>query len=302
MLKTVDHFISSSLKEYLNYKCLTDLRAFTTVTGDFFQYSPKWAGKSALGSSYAGWVYDNSIAGATIPTYLPGVSGAIPDYRNGRFIIPTGINYTGIKAVFSVNEVNFYISSSSESKLIFETKYQQNPDRKSATSYFPPDSVVAPCVFIKNFNSKNKEHCFGGEVQSIFNFKLIAMAKSESQLLGIQKIIRDSYSEIFPLLDESVLDQYNNLRSPTWNYEDQLSVVDDYCFIENATFQIQETDLFTDDNPHLFVGVGNIDVCYYSNPRMTPPTDVFFLQLENNILGEIGFLQLEDNSYIKITL
>ena len=291
MIKTVDHYVSSSLKEYLNYKCLTDLRAFKTVTGDLYQYSPKWAGKSALGSSYAGWVYDSSVSGAVIPVGISGVSGAIPDYRNGRFIIPTGTNYTGLKSVFSVNEINFYISSSSESKLIFETKYEQNPDRRKPTSYIPPDSVVAPCVFIKNFNSKNKEHCFGGEVETKWNFKLIAMAQSESQLLGIQKIVRDSYSEIFPLLTTSVLNQYNNLKTASWGYADELNYIQDYFFIENSTFQIQETDLFTDDNPHLFVGVGNIDVCYYSNPRA----------LSRPASTELTLLQLEDDSYIEIT-
>ena len=49
--------------------------------------------------------------------------------------------------------------------------------------------------------------------------------------------------------------------------------------------------LITDDNPHLFVGVGNIDVCYYSNPRA----------LSRPASTELTLLQLEDDSYIEIT-
>lgn len=274
---TIDHTAAKSLKEFLSYKLLNDLRAFRTVSGTLTKYDPKWQNLSAFGSSYAGFTYDAGISGAIIPTGLSGVSGVVVDYRNGRFIGPTGANFTG-QTTFSVNEVNFYITSSPESKLIFETKYLQSPVRTPATGYIPPDSFVAPCVFVKSFSSESEDHAFGGESRSSFNFKVVAMMRRESELLGIQKVVRDARSEVFPMITGSVFNQYGGLTTPGWTYSGLFANMPDYFFVEDSTFKIVEADVFTDDNPKMYVGIGNIEVSYYSNPRESsrPDTITYF--------------------------
>ncbi len=267
MIPTTDHFIAQSLKEFLNWKTLSDLRAFKTVSGALTQYSPKWQGKSALGTPYGGMVYDQGISGATVMTGLSGVSGSYVDYRNGRFIVPTGTVYTGSLG-FSINEINYYLTSSPESKLIFETKPKQNPVQRAATGYMPESSFIAPCVFVKSFSSESEDHCFGGENRLIWNFKIVCMMRTESQLLGMQKIVRDCRNDIFPMITGSLFNPYGGLTTPGWTYTGQMAGMTDYAFITNSTFKILELDVFTDDNPKMFMGVGNIEVDYHFTPEI----------------------------------
>lgn len=267
MIPIVDHYLAQSLKEFLNWKCLTDLRAFKTVSGQLTEYSPKWAGKTALASPYAGFVYDQGIAGATVPTGLSGVSGAYVDYRNGRFIAPTGSSYTGY-IPFSIHEINFYVSSSSESKLIFETNILQSPELKGATGYIPEGAFVAPCVFVKNYSTESEDHCLGGESRLTWNFKIIAMTRTEKELYGIQKVIRDCRNDVFPMITGSIFNAYGGLKDPNWTYEGLTSNMDDYAFVCDSTFKIVEADVFTDDNPKMFVGIGNIEIDYYHTPEI----------------------------------
>lgn len=286
MIPVIDHYAAQSLKEFLNWKCLTDLRAFKTVSGELTSYSPKWQGKKALASPYAGFVYDAGISGAIVPTSLSGVAGAQVDYRNGRFIVPTGASFSG-NVSFSVNEFNFYITSSPESRLIFETKPLQNPERLAATGFIPPDSFVAPCIFVKSFSSEGEDHCLGGMTRSSWNFKLVAMMRRESELLGIQKVIRDSRGEIFPLISQSVFNQYGALADSGWTYQNEIDLMEDYFFIDKATFKISELDVFTDDNPKMFVGVGNVEVSYYSTPRIAPERNEYYLEFESEEYFEL---------------
>ena len=283
MIKVIDQYLATSLKEFLNYRTLVDLQAFKTVTGQLYQYSPKWYGNSALGSSYASWVYDASIPGATVPTSLSGVSGAIPDYKNGRFIIPTGTSYTGLSCEFSVNEINYYVSSSSESKLIFETNFERGPDYVTGNTYFPPESIVVPAVFVKSYQTESEELCLGGVVDSQWNFKIVALAQSESQLLGIQKVVRDSRGEIFPIMGYSALGKYNNVQFSNWNYPAEMAEPQNYAYITDSTFKIQENDLIADKNADLYIGIGNIEVSFQGMPRTNPPNfDVYLLSLQDN--------------------
>ncbi len=294
----IDHSIAKSLKEFLSWKCLHDLRAFKNVTGSFARYDPKWYGKTALGSAYPGWVYDASIDGATVPYSLPSVSGSIVDYRNGRFIAPSGANYTG-QAEFSVADFNFYITSSPESKLIFETKYQQSPVRLNPTGYLPEDSFVAPCVFVKSFSSTSEEYALGGETKVEWLFKIIAMTRRESELLAIQKVVRDSKQEIFPILSGTIFNQYGSLATPGWSYQDEISAMTDYAFVEDSSFKIVEGDVFTDDNPKMFVGIGNIEVSYYKEATPTyVPEQEFYLLLESGDEGDILELEFDSGNYL----
>jgi len=279
---TTDHYIAQSLKEFLNWKCLSDLGAFKTVSGNFTTYKPEKKNFTAFGSPYAGFSYNSDISGV-IPANLSGVSGLKIDYRNGRFLAPSGTSYSG-GTTFSVNEVNFYVTSLPDSKLIFETKPLQNPVLSAATGFMPPNSVVAPCVFVKNYSSQSEEHCLGGYSKLDWTFKIVALMRREKELLGIQKIVRDARNEVFPILTETVFNEYGDLADPAWQYSEKMAAMDDYAFISDSTFKIVEADVFTDDNPKMFVGIGNLTVSFYENPREASRPeqgDGFFLELES---------------------
>lgn len=262
MILTTDHYAAQSLKEFLNYKSLTELQSFKNVSGVLTEYSSKFENKKALGSPWAGFVYDSEISGANVITELPGIPEAQIDYRNGRFIVPTGENYTG-SLDFAVNEINFYITSSPESKLIFETQFEQN----STSGFIPPDSFVAPCVFIKDFFSESEDHNFGGEERLFWIYKVIAMAQRESELIGIQKIVRESKKMVFPFITGSLFNKYGNLTSEGWSYQSEIDNMTDYCLVTDSTFKIVELDVFTDDNPKMYVGIGNVEVSYFKTPN-----------------------------------
>ncbi len=290
MIKTVDHFLASSLKEFLNHRCLKDLQAFTTVSGTLTQYTdPKWRDKTAIGSSYASFVYDASIPGATVATGLPGVPDVIVDYKNGRFLAPTGTVATGLSATFSVNDINFYVSSDPDAKLIFKEKYLVNPSLKAATAPLPPKSYIAPCVFVKSYRSENSDHCLGGETEAHINFRVIAMMKTEAQLLGFQHVVRNCRQDIFPLILGSVMNQYNSLNTPGWSYQAEMDYMTDYALVEDSSFKIQELDVFTDDQPNMYVGIGNIEVSYFASPMSSVGNPIDFegdtiLDLDGDLL------------------
>ncbi len=287
MIPVIDHFVSQSLKEFLNWRCLKDLQAFKNVTGaSVTPYSPRWQGKLALGTPYGGVVYDASIPGVIVPTGLEGIPDAVMDYRNGRFIVPTGSVYTGDPLEFSVNEVNFYISSSPEARLIFETKPLQNPVRLPATGYMPENAFIAPCVFVKSFSSDSVDHALGGQVKMTWNFKIICLMRTESQLLGMQKIIRDSREDIFPLISGSLFNPYGGLTTPGWTYRDEIAVMTDYAFICDSSFKIVELDVFTDDNPKMYVGIGNMEVDYFFTPPIEGFQPYFIVDSDNDLVGD----------------
>lgn len=270
MKKVIDHRVSTSLKEFLQYRCQADLEAFHTVTGQLFRYEDEKYDAIAYGAPEGGWVYNSDIAGVEVPSipgYSRGVSGMSIDYINGRFLFDPAFPNIPLTGVYTASEVNWYLSTSSESKLIFETKYEQSPVLDPPDSYLPPYSTICPAAFVKPFSTNNIPHCFGGEDWSIFNHRIILMMPNEMYLAGVAKVIRDVRHSIFPLLPDWTLNQMGDLKDISWNYQDSMTTFDYYGFISNSSFQIEEADIFTAENPKLYVGIGNVEVRVFRNPR-----------------------------------
>ena len=294
MIKTIDTYITQSLGEYLKYNTMSKLEAFKTVTGELYPYqtniktSPSGALLNALGSVYSSWAYDNSINSVVVPTGLAGFPAAQPDYRHGRFLLTSGAAPTGLSATFTVPDFNVYLTSSPESKLIFETDFGQAPDYSVPAKYADPSSVYAPCIWVKSYQTELNELCLGGGTNSEFIYKIIVFARSESQLLGVQSIIRDSKQCIFPILRYPVLDQLNNLQFSSWTYPNAAESEDEYCLITDTTCKISENDLFVTKNPALYILIGNIEVSYFGHARQGPPNlDLTLLQYQNGKVAQM---------------
>jgi len=276
MKKVIDHSIQSSLLRYLQYRTLVDLEAYHTVTGELFRYEDPRYDLIAYGAPEGGWVYDkiSGVIPPSIPGYSRGVSGMVcPDFINGRFLFSGDFPNIPLTGSYTVSEVNYYNSSDSMAKILFEDKYQQSPVLKPAASYLEPYSFITPCVFVKAFETNNEPYCLGGEDWTIVQYKLICLMPNESYLAGIGKVIRDCRQEIFPLLKNFALNQYGDLKTINWDYEHFMKVNDYYGFISDATFKPEEPDVFISQNPNMFIGIGNIEVRIVRRPG-DPNSDV----------------------------
>ena len=137
MKKILDHTIISSFKEYISYKLLHDLEAYTNKSVNLHQYVParKIAGKDIYGAPYAQWTYDSSVSGAQIPTGSSnlgrGQSGLSIDFKNGRVLVNSGISVAGPINV-SIPDFNLYITTTSVQKILLEKKFEYAPDLVAA--------------------------------------------------------------------------------------------------------------------------------------------------------------------------
>lgn len=275
MILTTDHKVLSSFKEYLSYKVLNDLQAYQNRNVNLYEYPStiRIKNKSVYGSPYAQWVYDSSVSGANVPTgiYSGSGSGVIGrsgaqslklDYKNGRAIMASGNTGMSLTANVAVKEINFYTTSDSEERLIFENTYQVLPDIQAATNYVPPDTVIAPCIFCKLMDVKADELSLGGMTYAEWKIRVIAICATEAQIIGVGSVIRKMFGDVFPLLDSTPLDELNDIKSPPWNYVSNLSSIanDKIIYVDDVMFRYKEIDSFAKKNPRLLLGIGEIDL------------------------------------------
>lgn len=278
MKKIIDHTVQESLLHFLQYRTLVDLEAYHVASGQLYRYIDPETDFVAYGAPEAGWVYDKipGVVKPSISGYAPGVSGMIaPDYPNGRFLFESDFPNISLSGIYTAAEVNFYLASDTEAKLIFETKYQQSPVLSPANSYLQPNNFIAPCVFVKSFQTENQPYSLGGCDWTVWRYKVIALMANESQLAGIQKVIRDSYQCMFPLLQKGALNPFGDTWDSTWNYEDYQKNNQYRAYITDSTFKIEEGDIFIGQNPNLYCGIGILEVRIVRQPA-TPSTDPSF--------------------------
>lgn len=261
MKKVVDNYVTSSLKEFLQYTTCVDLEAASMHSGQFYEYTDEQLpGQYVYGSSFAPWAYDNSIPGITVPTSFGGYdrTSLSMDFQNGRVISPTPLNLTGTYN-FPLSEVSYFVSSMPDWALLDEGQFNAIPDMAAADTYIPPYKYITPCVFLKAQSVTNLELCLGGEYWSVWNFRLTTFCRNEYELVAIQKVIRDCKGRIFDIIPETPFGPNSDLKFGHWNYPSFLGT-SYYAFIEDSSFKILEPDLFTANHPSTFMGVGTIEV------------------------------------------
>jgi hypothetical protein len=270
MIQTLDHKILSSLKEYLNYRILKDLQAYKNTTVNFTKYKDdRFISKNVYGSSYPFWVYDQSITSG-IPSGINninrGTSGLAIDFKNGRIITNTGVNITGSITV-PVNEFHIYVTTKAESQLINETNYLQLPDLKAATGPLSPDNVILPAIFLRFLSSVEEPYSLGGVEWATYNVRVICLTNTINEVVGLQHLIRGLNQRMVPVLTTTPLNEYNDLKSPNWNYESILENASEKFYIQSASFQSIQSDMISEKNPNLQIGIGLIKVAVLVQPR-----------------------------------
>lgn len=273
MIQVNDHKIISSFKEFLSYKVLNDLQAYSNKTVNLYNYTDnRLKHNSVYGSPYAQWVYDSSVSGAQVPSGISsglstinrtGSQGLRIDYKHGRVVMNSGnSSMTSGTANVSVNDINFYITSQPEEKLVFENTYEFLPDLQAASNYIKPETIIAPCIFIKYDDTTANELALGGTNYSKWTIKVISICSSYEQIVGIGHVIRNLYGLVFPILDETPLNEVNDVKNPPWNYASKLLNVpnEKMVFIDDTSWRYREIDSFSKKNPKLILGIGRVEI------------------------------------------
>jgi hypothetical protein len=272
MIQILDHKIFSSLKEYINYRILKDLQAYKHVNLTFNKYvDTRLASKNTYGSSYPFWVYDDSITSGVasgIGSLNRGVSGLAVDFKNGRFITNTGVTLPTGSANIPVNEFHVYVTTKSEMELINESNFMRLPDLKAATSPLAPDNIILPAIFLRSLSTNDDPYSFGGTDWTIYNVRAICITNNMNEMFGLQYVMRDLKERVFPLLDNTPLNEYNDLKTSPWNYETIMSMSTNNIHILDSTFQNIQSDFIAEKNPQLYLGIGVIKIGVVRQPRL----------------------------------
>lgn len=274
MIKTISHQIVSSFKVYLDYMLLDKLQAYVNKTTNLYPYTdPSYPNKAIYGSPYAQWVYNGSASGVVVPSGVSGggflargQSGLVIDYKNGRIILNSGVSDT-FTANISVSEVNTYVSTLPDDKLLAQTNFSIIPDLKPANTYLPPRQLVLPAIFIRLISKDNEPAMFGGGEWTDFNLRLSCIMTDNTKLLAVEDMLADLERRIVPLLDSSVLNAYNDLFDPSWDYASILENTTSYFDIQDIKMRFIENDEFTQKNNSLHVGIVNIKCRMLRFPR-----------------------------------
>lgn len=267
MIRTLDHKVLSSFKEYASNKILNDLQAYKNKTVSFYEnYDSRVQNKVVYSSPYAQWNYNSSVSGSNIPTGTSDganrSSGIVFDFINGRVLRNSGQTELNLTANVAVNEINFYISSKSDDKFISETKFDTLYDLAQANTFIRPDSVIAPCVFFKFRRTTQNDFSLGGGAMNEWSVRLIAMTLDLDMMIGIQNVCRNMIQKNFPLLETTPLNEYGDLKSPPWDYNSIASSAtqDRMLYIEDGVFVNLEVDSFSHNNPNMLVSMATFEI------------------------------------------
>ena len=228
----IDHSITTSFVEYLNYKILTRGTAFANTNVTFYPSSGQVAsGYAIYASPYKGFVADVGATGAIIPSGISGVGGFIVrgtsgcsiDWNNGRVIFSGAANnLTNLSGRFAIKDFNILYSPKDEESLLFDTKFVlNNPTVPQTLTGLAENQITYPAIIVKYYPGNNKPFCFGGTEESQSEFRCIVVSDNQFKLDGACGIIRDLARSYFGLLapHETPFNYLGDIKSGnTYNY------------------------------------------------------------------------------------
>lgn len=278
MNQSLGHLVLSSVKEYFNYRLLKDYAAFSNKTVNLYEYTDdRFPTKSIYGSPYAQWAYHAEVPGVSVPSGISagsfigrGTNGLALDFKNGRAILNSGNSGLTPTASVSVQEINTYVTTRPDSRIIGESNYLSLPNYTSATGYVEPNSQILSALFFRMHETENKDLAFGGNDWTSYKIRIVGLMKNSFHLTAIADLVRDSRSRMVPIMTGTPLNEYNDLRSD-WNYSNYLANPTEYGFIDRSSFSFLEPDLFTEKNPKLELGVATLDFRIARFPRQEFP-------------------------------
>jgi len=137
-------------------------------------------------------------------TFITGNSdengGVLTDYQNGRLLFPqasgTDLNISG---VYSVKEVNTYISHDDDLEFILHSDFiengQDSPYFYSDSNHVGEGAYFLPACFISLVSSENTEFAFGGEEDTQSRIRVMVLTKDSYILDSVISRLRDTVRE-----------------------------------------------------------------------------------------------------------
>jgi len=286
-----DHQVMQSFLLWFDNALLLEGEAYTNTSGQYYDIYDQYDDHYSYALPYKQIVSDHSVTGALdyIPTgvYLGGnfitPSGSPGpdaydafrdiDYSNGTVNFVSGQSDT-ITSVYSVKDFSTYLSSETEEKLLFETKYKLSSDVIQSVSGLAPKEVTYPVAFVLNKGSRNEGFTFAGMDQTIMDIRVLVLADSQFDLDGVGSIFRDKVQTHVAMLKASenpfnVFGGYKNYVP--FNYTGVINSkgVIDRLYINEVA--VSSTDRLgsevSNNNPDIFFGIIDFEAIAYRYPR-----------------------------------
>lgn len=126
--------------------------------------------------------------------------GVYIDYQNGRILFPSGSGTNlNISGIFSVKEVNTYISHDNDLDFIMHSDFIEQG--KDAPYLYTKDSKLdegtyfLPACFVSIASSSNEEFAFGGEEDTKTRVRVMILTKDSYIMDGVISRLRDTARE-----------------------------------------------------------------------------------------------------------
>jgi len=286
MKPNFSHNVINSFFLWFDNYVMTKGEAYSIKNTKLYNYTdPRLGGnKVVYGSPYKQWVYDNNINGAQIPSGLTidnafvvtGTSGLAIDFDNGRAIFDSNVSTTlNVSGLYTVKEINSYVTDQPEDNLIIENKYVTNSRYTVTENYIPPYNPVTPAIFASIENTHNTAFAFGGEDETNCNIKLVAFCETLYQLDGLLSIFADSYNEVFSVvpMTKHPLGEFGEIKTGLYPTGYDYNVVnkqysDQTLFIDHVVTSKIRDSVLKELNPTLHIGFLDFNIKTYRYPRL----------------------------------
>lgn len=273
----------SSFYLWFDHWLLKTGEAFSSCTGLFYKIPNRFGNLYSYAAPFKPFIADTSITGALTGIYLngnligKGQSGLQEINYNQGLLYFTGllpIN-TQISGSFSVKDIEVRVTSESEEKLLFETKYEKKPKTRQVLSGLHEDQITYPIVFLKAYGGQNEEAALGGSEWTEERIRAIVIADSEFNNLAINSLFKDRVRTLVPILTQNEM-PYNNLGGTNsgYNYETLVSgknQANNSIFLEKVTVSPLNYSAYSnlrELNPNIYCSLIDFDLRAFRQPRL----------------------------------
>lgn len=271
----LDHLYISSFKERLDHLITNKLQAYKNIAVPLLvdAKEDRLSGYKTANGGNRQWVYDSSVAGATIaaPAGSSGWATSKVDFKNAR-LVAAGSTTVAPPATLNVAQKHFniYVSSSTDEEL-FTQLFGNKNEVITQTEAIRADNFYAPCIFVKMGRTYNEGHALGGEDRTYFDIRVSAFVRSEFEMLAVGGVIRDMKNTMTFLLDETPLDEFNDLKERPWSFSGKMAELATAgapkIMIEDCYFNPIKSDAINNKIPNVYIGLGTFKTFMVRHPR-----------------------------------
>lgn len=233
MKATFDTLLESSVFLWLDNLLVEKGQGFANYSGPLTKANGPIQGPSYYAAPHRQWVYDSSIAGVQVPNgisvngvLVPAGANLKRDFNQGAALFSTPQTQP-VTAAYSYKEVNVYFTTSSEEKVLFDTKYEVNTRTFNPATRTNVADYVYPCIIIKQSAGSNKTLSFEGLAATTIPVRLIFLAHNANLYRNVCSMLRDAQETFFPIFNtnEMPFDIYNDLDKGPFDYSEAVKTI-----------------------------------------------------------------------------